>query len=276
MTRDEIISGIFIGLFVLLAVIIVWYALQRTGEAYEEVEQEVPNELLQHIAEYRTYMINQWICLLAFWFNIQADKAQTKLLCPAPNQNAVYFFHENIEIYAFFSWNDNTMEVKTSVFDDEDGYIAHDKVFSISNGSLETDKLFDFILQAKKEHYDYYDLSADDVIAITKQLKFIPKDNNTDAVKLQYFDTMADLMILMRQKKNRNNRKLLKTYMGLVHFLWQTYGEDFLKYLGMTEEEFVGIQNHQNDDKIKEGCHQNDGEHSDEEKKNNENIKGNE
>ena len=140
------------------------------------------------------------------------------------------------------------MEVKTSVFDEEDGYISHDQVFRITNGSLETDRLFDFIAQAKKEHYGYYGLSADDVITITKQLKLLPKDANQDAVKLQYFDTMAEFMLLMRQKKNRNNRKLFKTYMRLVDFLWQNYSEEFLKYLDMTEEQFLNIQ--EDDDSI--------------------------
>ena len=237
MIENKIILSIFIGVAVLFIVAMVWHLLQKYEETYEEVEQEVSSELLQHIAEYRSYMVNQWVCLLAFWFNIKPEDAQTKLLCPSPNQNAVYFFHENIEVYAFFSWNDNTMEVKTSVFDEDDGYISHDQVFRIANGSLETDKLFDFISQAKKEHYGYYGLSADDVIAITKQLNLLPEDANKDAVKLQYFDTMAEFMLLMRQKKNRNNRKLFKIYMRLVDFLWQNYGAEFLKYLDMTEDD---------------------------------------
>ena len=242
MIKNEIIPSILIGFFVLLIGAVVGHLIRKSDETYEEVEQEVSSELLQHIAEYRSYMVNQWVCLLAFWFNIKPEDAQTKLLCPSPNHNAVYFFHENIEVYAFFSWDDNTMEVKTSVFDEEDGYISHDQVFRITNGSLETDKLFDFISQAKKEHYGFYGLSADDVITITKQLKLLPKDANQDAVKLQYFDTMAEFMLLMRQKKNRNNRKLFKTYMRLVDFLWQNYSDEFLKYLDMTEEQFLNIQ----------------------------------
>ena len=243
MIKNEIVISIFIGFLVLLLVAAVLHLMRKYEEPYEEeIEPEVAGEFLQHIAEYRSYMVNQWVCLLAFWFNIKPEDAQTKLLCPSPNQNAVYFFHENIEVYAFFNWNDNMMEVKTSVFDEEDGYISHDQVFRIANGSLETDKLFDFISRAKKEHYGYYGLSADDVITITKQLKLIPEDKDKDAVKLQYFDTMAEFMILMRQKKNRSNRKLFKTYIGLVHFLWQNYSEEFLKYLDMTEEQFLNIQ----------------------------------
>lgn len=262
MIKNEIIPSILIGFLVLLLVAAVWHLIQKSDETYEEVEQEVSSELLQHIAEYRSYMVNQWVCLLAFWFNIKPEDAQTKLLCPAPNQNAVYFFHENIEVYAFFNWNDNIMEVKTSVFNEDDGYISHDQMFRIANGSLETDKLFNFIAQAKKEHYGYYGLSADDVITITKQLKLLPKDANQDAVKLQYFDTMAEFMLLMRQKKNRNNRKLFKIYMRLVDFLWQNYSEEFLKFLDMTEEQFLNIQ-------------KDDGELSDI-NENSENMEGNE
>lgn len=263
MIKNEIIPSILIGFLVLLLVAAVWHLLRKYEETYEEeIEQEVSSELLQHIAEYRSYMVNQWVCLLAFWFNIKPEDAQTKLLCPAPNQNAVYFFHENIEVYTFFSWNDNTMEVKTSVFDEDDGYISHNQVFRIANGSLETDRLFDFISQAKKEHYGYYDLSADDVITITKQLKLLPEDKDKDAVKLQYFDTMAEFMIMMRQKKNRSNRKLFKTYIGLVHFLWQNYSEEFLKYLDMTEEQFLNIEK--------------DDEELSDIKENSENIEGNE
>ena len=262
MIKNEMITSILIGFLVLLIGAVVWHLIQKSDETYEEVEQEVPSELLQHIAEYRSYMVNQWICLLAFWFNIKPEDAQTKLLCPSPNQNAVYFFHENIEVYAFFNWNSNMMEVKTSVFNEDDGYISHDQVFRIANGSLETDKLFNFISQAKKEHYRYYDLTVDDVITITKQLKLLPKDANQDAVKLQYFDTMAEFMLLMRQKKNRNNRKLFKTYTRLVDFLWQNYSEEFLKFLDMTEEQFLNIQ--KDDDELSDI------------NENSENIEGNE
>ena len=263
MIKNEIIPSILIGFLVLLLVAAILHLIRKSEEPYEEeIEPEVAGELLQHIAEYRSYMVNQWVCLLAFWFNIKPEDAQTKLLCPSPNQNAVYFFHENIEVYAFFNWNDNTMEVKTSVFDEDDGYISHDQVFRIANGSLETDRLFEFISQAKKEHYGYYDLSADDVITITKQLKLLPKDANQDAVKLQYFDTMAEFMLLMRQKKNRNNRKLFKTYIRLVDFLWQNYSAEFLKYLDMTEEQFLNIQ--KDDDELS-NINEND-----------ENIEGNE
>ena len=242
MIENKIVLGIFIGIVALFIVAMVWHLLRKYEETYEEeIEPEVSSELLQHIAEYRSYMVNQWVCLLAFWFNIKPEDAQTKLLCPSPNQNAVYFFHENIEVYAFFNWNDNRMKVKTSVFNEDDGYISHEQVFRIANGSLETDKLFDFISRAKKEHYGYYGLSADDVIVITRQLKLLPEDANKDAVKLQYFDTMAEFMLLMRQKKNRNNRKLFKVYMRLVDFLWQNYSEEFLKYLDMTEEQFLNI-----------------------------------
>ena len=263
MIKNEMIIGIFIGVLVLLLVAEVWNLIRKSNETYEEeIEQEVSSELLQHIAEYRSYMVNQWVCLLAFWFNIKPEDAQTKLLCPSPNQNAVYFFHENIEVYAFFSWNDNIMKVKTSVFDEDDGYISHEQVFRIANGSLETDKLFNFIAQAKKEHYGYYGLSADDVITITKQLKLLPEDKDKDAVKLQYFDTMAEFMIMMRQKKNRSNRKLFKTYIKLVDFLWQNYSEEFLKYLDMTEEQFLNIEK---DDEELSNINEND-----------ENIEGNE
>lgn len=263
MIKNEIIPSILIGFLVLLLVAAILHLIRKSEEPYEEeIEPEVAGELLQHIADYRSYMVNQWVCLLAFWFNIKVDEAQTKLLCPSPNQNAVYFFHENIEVYAFFNWNENTMEVKTSVFDEEDGYISHDQVFRITNGSLETDKLFNFIAQAKKEHYGYYNLSADDVITITKQLKLLPEDKDKDAVKLQYFDTMAEFMIMMRQKKNRSNRKLFKTYIKLVDFLWQNYSEEFLKYLDMTEEQFLNIEK---DDEELSNINEND-----------ENIEGNE
>ena len=51
---------------------------------------------------------------------------------------------------------------------------------------------------------------------------------------------MADLMILMRDKKLCNNKGLFKTYMALVYWFWNTYGAEFLQYLNMTEEEFIG------------------------------------
>lgn len=218
---------------------------------YETIVQELPNEAINYIVEYRNYMISQWICLLVFWFDIKVEDTETKLLSPAPNQNAVYFFYKNIEIYAFFSWPDNSMEVKTSVLTDDNSYVSHHKMFSIANGSLPTNQLFKFISKAKELHTIHYELSADDVIAITQQLKIAPKDINEEAVKMRYFDIMADMMIMMRKKKNRKNKQLLGVYIGLVDFLWQQYDKEFLDYLDMSEEEFLKIQE-QNSEKIED------------------------
>ena len=236
-------NNTWIWVFAILVLIgaLIYFFKDKIVAQEEVVIDEEPNAALQHIAEYRTYMINQWICLLAFWFDIKSEEAQTKLTCPGFNQNTVYFFHENLEVYTFFDWNAEVMTVKTSVFREDEGYQTHEKRFTLAGKDLKTKELFEFIQQAKNEHYDYYDLSAGDVITITKQLKIAAKGfPSNDAAKNHLFDHMADLMILMRDKKLCNNKGLFKTYMALVYWFWNTYGAEFLQYLNMTEEEFIG------------------------------------
>ena len=227
---------IWVVIFVIAGIWLMRYIYKSTY--IEEQELQINEDGLKQIAEHRTYLVNQWICLLAFWFDIDVKKAQTKLTTPGINQNTVYFFFENLEIYAIFDWDRNAMEVKTSVFDEDEGYLTHNKVFSIANGSLDTAALFAFVQQAKEEHYGKYEITADEVIEIVKQIKTMSKAfPSEDAAENHLFNNMADLMIIMRQKKLRNNPKLMKVYMGLVYYLWAQYGKEFLKFLEVEELE---------------------------------------
>lgn len=217
---------------IVIAVIglIFWFASRG------KVEYELTEEGMCELAEYRTYMINQWISLLGFWFDTKVEESQTKLVMPGINQNALFFFHENIEIYAIFDWEKCGMEVKTSVYKEDGGYIRHVKYFSIANGSFETDKLYDFIKRARIEHYGEYELSPEDVTAVTKQLKELSKGISPDDARYNFYDHMADLMILMRKKNYRKDKKLLQTYFGLVYYLWAAHKDEFLKFLELPEE----------------------------------------
>ena len=236
MTLDMFLTIAFV-----IGILLLLYKLVQSAGDYEETVLEPTEEGLNLISEYRTYIVNQWICLLAFWCGIKVEDAKTKLVAPGLNQNGIYFFYQNLEVYAFFSWEHNSMEVKTSVYDEVEGYITHDKVFSIGNGSLDTENLHKFIDQAKQEHFGIYDITAEDVVGITKQLKITDQAfESEDAAKNHLFNNMADWMIAMRSKKLRNNRKLMKVYMGIVFWFWQQYGDEYLKFLEITEEEFTG------------------------------------
>ena len=237
--NNEVLNTICIVLLVAGLLFAGWKIYKGFQEyTYEEIPEVVLNEEgLKQVAEYRTYLVNQWICLLAFWFGIKTEEAQTKLTTPGINQNGVFFFHQNIEVYALFDWDTQKMEVKTNVFDEEKGYATHVKVFSLSDGSLQSDRLHKFILKAKEEHYGVYELSADDVIEITKQLRISGEAFPTEeAAKTYLFNNMADLIVMMRKKNLRNNKKLMQVYMGLIYYLWKQYGDDFLKFLKVEDE----------------------------------------
>ena len=51
MIKNEIIPTILMILLVLLIGAVVVHLIRKSDETYEEVEQEVSSELLQHIAE---------------------------------------------------------------------------------------------------------------------------------------------------------------------------------------------------------------------------------
>ena len=239
-------NSIWIWVFAILALVgaLILFFKDKIMTQEEVIIDEESNDALQHIAEYRTYMVNQWICLLGFWFNIEVKPTQTKLTSPGLNQNGIYFFYENLEVYTLFDWELMKMEVKTSIYDEHDGYAVRKKIFKISDGSLESDKLFNFICEARGIVQGMYNITPDEVIGVVKQLKTLSKPfESEEAAKNHFFNQMADLMLLMRQKKLRNNHKLLKTYMGLVYYLWSKFGDDFLKFLEVSEEEFMGEEN---------------------------------
>ena len=218
--------------------LIVFYKMGGNFGVEEEVEVQLNEDGMQQVAEYRTYIVNQWICLLAFWCGISADDAKTKLTTPGANFNGLYFFHQNLEVYALFNWDGYKMHVKTSVYTEDKGYLTHEKVFSLADGSLDADKLFKFIEVARIEHYGEYELTKQDVIDITRQLKVIEQPfESRDAALEHLFNHMADLMILAREKKFRNDKRFMKVYMGLTFCLWQEYGKEFLEFLSEEEEE---------------------------------------
>jgi hypothetical protein len=240
-------------LIIVVVILLGYFILKGFGigvEQGEEVVSSDPESALQQIAEYRTYMVNQWLCLLAFWLNIKPEEAQTKLLTPNYNQNVLYFYHENIEVAASFFWNSSIVMVKTSVYLEEGQYKESMRTFKFSSNVFNNDEMHKFVKEAINVHHDEYELTEDDMIGVVKQLKIAAKGfESEDAAREHLFNYMADLVIVMRQKKNRTNKKLTTIFAGLVFWLWNVYGDEFLKFLNVSEEEFLGTNNDENEEK---------------------------
>ena len=240
-----------IGFILILGILVCrWIGVSWQTEEEEVVTAGDPEAALQQIAEYRTYMVNQWLCLLAFWLNIKPDEAKTKLLTPNYNQNVLYFYYENIEVAASFFWDDYVVIVKTSVYKEDGGYIELQRTFKFNSNVFDNDGMYKFIQEAINAHHEEYELTEDDMIGVIKQLKIAAKGfESEDAAREHLFNYMADLIIVMRQKKNRTNKKLTTTFAGLMFWLWNVYGDEFLKFLDVTEEEFLGTNNNENEEK---------------------------
>lgn len=228
---EALIWGALAGFVVITICSVIRYFKENAEENFE-----LSADGVKQVAEYRTYIVNQWINLLSFWFDIDAKETQTKLTLIDANKNGLYFYHQNLEVYAMFDWTRDTMDVKTTVWVDPEGYKVHSKRFGIVNGGLEAEKLLEFVKIAKKEHYGLYELSPEEVNDITKELaKQDDAFNNEEEANCHLFNYMADLMILARDEKFRNDKKFMNIYMGLVYHFWQTKGDLFMKYL--TEED---------------------------------------
>jgi hypothetical protein len=240
-----------IGFVLILGILICrWIGISWQTEEEEVVTAGDPEAALQQIAEYRTYMVNQWLCLLSFWLNIKPEEAKTKLLTPNYNQNVLYFYYENLEVAASFFWDDYVVVVKTSVYKEDGGYIELQKTFKFNSNVFDNDGMYKFIQEAINAHHEEYELTEDDMIGVIKQLKIAAKGfESEDAAREHLFNYMADLIIVMRQKKNRTNKKLTTTFAGLMFWLWNVYGDEFLKFLDVTEEEFLGTNNNENEEK---------------------------
>ena len=96
MTLDMFLTIAFV-----IGILLLLYKLVQSAGGYEETVLEPTEEGLNLISEYRTYIVNQWICLLAFWCGIKVEDAKTKLVAPGLNQNGIYFFYQNLEVYLF-------------------------------------------------------------------------------------------------------------------------------------------------------------------------------
>ena len=248
-TSQEILVIIFVlvlGVLICRGISVAW----QSGEE-EVVTAGDPEAALQQIAEYRTYMVNQWLCLLAFWLEIKPEDAKTKLLTPNYNQNVLYFYYENIEVAASFFWENYVVMVKTSVYLEDDTYKEAMRTFKFNGNVFNNDEMHKFVQEAVNIHHDEYELTEEDMIGVIKQLKIAAKGfESEDTAREHLFNYMADLIIVMRQKKNRTNKKLATTFAGLVFWLWNVYGDEFLKFLDVTEEEFLGTNNNENEENI--------------------------
>lgn len=221
-------------MFVILVLYLLW---QFMGTFTGSGEVEQPEELLNQIAEHRTYMVNQWLGLLGFWLNTEVTQEKVKMTMPDYNLNLLYFYHDDMEIATYFDWGRDIMVVKATVYNEMEGYWCRTGTFSMKNKVFENDKLYDFIQIAKDAHYDQHELSADDVISVAKEIKNLNNPFQDDAAaKRYYFNVMADLVMLARKKKFRRDRKFMKIYASLFHHMWNTTGEEFIEFLNGEDE----------------------------------------
>ena len=199
-----------------------------------EVEQ--PEEYLEQVSEYRTHMVNQWATLLGFWFGVEVTKDMVKLTMPDYNLNVLYFYIDDIEVATYFDWGKDTIVVKATVYNGEEGYWCRSGIFSMKHKVFEVDKLHKFIEQVKIEHYELHELTADDVIDIARQLKDLNQPFQNDAAaKRYYFNVLADLLMLARRRKFRHDKKFMKIYASFFHHMWNTMGEEFIEFLNEDE-----------------------------------------
>jgi hypothetical protein len=243
--------------FLIIAVVLVlgFLIIKGFGIGFESGEEEViagdPEAAIQQIAEYRTYMVNQLVCLIAFWLKVQPQELQTKLLTPQFNQNVVIIYYENFEVTASFFWETYTVLIKTSIYSDEGEYIEDQKAFNISNNIFENEKLYNFINAAIVRYRNETEVTVEDLGYIIQQLKIQAEGfESEDAAKTYLFNYMSDLMLLMRRKKNRNNKKLMHTFAGLVYWLWNVYGNEFLEFLDISEDELSATDLYEDEENI--------------------------
>lgn len=219
----------------LLFMVFCMYVIRTLTTTYETTGNT--EEALEQIAEYRTYCINQWISLLAFWLKIEVQGDEIKCTAPAFNQTLVTFLKDNLQIDALFDWECQQMVVESTVYTDCGDYATHKELFNIEDYMLKTEELYAFVSRAKDEYTEFHDLTKEDVLTLTKQLKAIstPYADQKEAQE-HFFDTMAELMLMMRRKKFRTNRPLVNIYANLVSYLWSEYSEEFMAFLGAEEK----------------------------------------
>ena len=208
----------------------------------EQAEYELTEEGVKQLSDYRTYMVNQWLCLLAFWFDITVEEAETRMVTPGIDQTGIYFFYENIEVYALFDWQRLLMEVKTSIYEENGGYTKRIKHFKLRDGSFPTDRLYNFVMKSANQHASQNHLTNEDIKMLLPQIKAMGEASNLTEEQLreQFFTYMAELIILMRKKKLLKNKKLVDIYLGLLFYLWSTNSEEFMQFLTQDEEETKG------------------------------------
>ena len=231
----DVVRTLLIAAAAVIVVVVIMGLINYNGAPEYDLE-----DCRQSISEYRTYVVNHWVQMLLFWFQLREEDVSITSVSPGPNQNLIYFNVGNTEIKAMFLWDNLQMAVETTNFCESSGYTRRERAF-ILNGGLDNARLYDFVKPAIDKHLDLSVVTEDDVLDIAAQLKDMAPAFETEEQADNYlFGKMYELIIVMRQKSNRNNRKLLKTYAGLMYHLWQTKKEKFLKFLQEEDEKNEG------------------------------------
>lgn len=214
------------------------YAYKRDFGARVEYDTD---SILQDMAEYRTYVANQYVQLLMFWLGATEDQeAQVKLTTPAPNENIVSFIYDNLQIETHFNWPFDEMTVKAS-YQMDDEHVEFRKTFSMPGKCLDEGKLYKFICQVKADYLQMFEITSADVVELIRQIAAISDDAAPSSINKEYFyDKVAGLILALRRvKRLRNNSLVMQSFAGIIRYIWVNDKEGFLNYLGISKEEFL-------------------------------------
>ena len=220
-------------MFVAIILYLLWQFI-GTFSGGGEIEQ--PEELLNQISEHRTYIVNQWLGLLGFWLGVEVKSEMVKMTMPDYNLNLLYFYNDNMEVATYFDWGKDQMIVKVTLYSDMEGYWCRTGIFSMRNKVLDNDGLYKFIRIAQSVSHETNELTAEDVVAVAQEIKNLNQPFQDDAAaKRYYFNVMADLIMVARKKKFRRDKRFMKIYASLFHYMWNTTGEEFIEFLNEDE-----------------------------------------
>ena len=211
----------------------VMYLRKVRNETLEtEVITSEDDPTLKSVAEYRTYIVNYFISLLNLWLE---EEGAVSCYTTAPNQNLVSYLLDNMVIDALFVWEEEKVYVKVGHFSDSEGYKNKSFVLRLVNKTLPIGKLHKKIIAAVDEHDRLNFLTKDDVLNAAVQISNMPK-MTAEEEKDKRFGSVLELMVMMKSKKYRNNKKLLKFYGRFIEAFLRGHREEFLEWLSKEEE----------------------------------------
>ena len=228
-TNHMKITVVILILFCLLLIGIILYDKYKKDNVVV-VEEELTEEQLEPIREWRSYFVNKTLTALIHGFKINENLEECKryfvVHSPKVNEIVAHFAYDACRITVHFDWNSGYLTAEALVPIDDNKTKRKQIRLLLTNAGVDDVRLMKFINDVYDLYTDYYNLTATDV---HEAAMFLAESEDAQQDEVM-FESALNLFLLLQNKKLRRNHSLMTAYLQLMSYILANKKEEFMNY----------------------------------------------